>query len=313
MGDPNQAIYAFRGASPESLSIIQTVFDCKRYDLSCCFRCPQRVVFLASQMEPDIRATQNAILGKISLVSTENPWKKILLLTQKNDSAIEKNLLLIRDNKTILDFLHYVYEQNRMTPVTLQCTIRWVAPTIANQLKELFAMSLEKLDDIRAILTSETSDNEDTTAVMQMDNTILLCMIDQAIRLEGKDNEITSSQYLLFLTECLTSKFESDQGHEKTYAMQNHHHQLTVSTIHAAKGQEFDHVYIHDYNLYGHRHRQLNSEFIQEKNLLYIAITRAIQSISFIKSKRNEFLPSPFLTDDIIYLTQETDHFINKN
>lgn len=49
VGDPNQAIYGFRGATSNAMDVIQTRFTCKVLPLSVTWRCPKKVVDLAQQ------------------------------------------------------------------------------------------------------------------------------------------------------------------------------------------------------------------------------------------------------------------------
>lgn len=44
VGDPHQAIYAFRGAHADSMEKLATRFLCKTYNLSVSFRCPKAVI-----------------------------------------------------------------------------------------------------------------------------------------------------------------------------------------------------------------------------------------------------------------------------
>lgn len=44
VGDPHQAIYAFRGAMSDSMTILARRFNCKIYPLSVSYRCPKAVV-----------------------------------------------------------------------------------------------------------------------------------------------------------------------------------------------------------------------------------------------------------------------------
>lgn len=44
VGDPNQAIYGFRGADSDSMSVLARRFSCKTYPLSVSYRCPRNVV-----------------------------------------------------------------------------------------------------------------------------------------------------------------------------------------------------------------------------------------------------------------------------
>jgi superfamily I DNA/RNA helicase len=55
VGDPNQAIYGFRGAHEDSMSKLQADFQMKPFTLSISFRCPQAVVREAQWRAPHMR------------------------------------------------------------------------------------------------------------------------------------------------------------------------------------------------------------------------------------------------------------------
>jgi superfamily I DNA/RNA helicase len=55
VGDPNQAIYGFRGAHEDSMSKLQDDFQMKPFTLSISFRCPQAVVREAQWRAPHMR------------------------------------------------------------------------------------------------------------------------------------------------------------------------------------------------------------------------------------------------------------------
>ena len=60
---------------------------------------------------------------------------------------------------------------------------------------------------------------------------------------------------------------------------------LTLSTIHKAKGMEWEKVFILDWDLCPCRWAKQPWEQIQERNLQYVAVTRAKLDLIFIKSK----------------------------
>lgn len=65
IGDPNQAIYAFRGALSESMDRLTQQFKLEHRPLSCSFRCPKSVVELAQAIVPHITSAPDAPEGEI--------------------------------------------------------------------------------------------------------------------------------------------------------------------------------------------------------------------------------------------------------
>lgn len=65
VGDPNQAIYGFRGAHEDSMAKLQTDFSMRPFGLSISFRCPIKVVQEAQWRAPHMRWPDWAKLGDV--------------------------------------------------------------------------------------------------------------------------------------------------------------------------------------------------------------------------------------------------------
>ena len=69
VGDPNQAIYGFRGADEASMPTMQQRFDMKPYTLSISFRCPQAVVKEARWRTPNMQYPEWAKVGEVKTLT----------------------------------------------------------------------------------------------------------------------------------------------------------------------------------------------------------------------------------------------------
>lgn len=65
VGDPHQAIYQFRGADRTAFETLGQTFDCHHLPLTVSFRCPQKIIRLAQDLVPDIKALPDAPEGEI--------------------------------------------------------------------------------------------------------------------------------------------------------------------------------------------------------------------------------------------------------
>jgi DNA helicase-2/ATP-dependent DNA helicase PcrA len=83
---------------------------------------------------------------------------------------------------------------------------------------------------------------------------------------------------------------------------------VIISTIHSAKGLEFENVFIiglEDGMFPLHRAKESTADMEEERRLLYVAITRAMRNVylshcssRYFQGKRNEYIrPSDFLVD----------------
>lgn len=67
-GDPRQAIYSFRGAKSHSMSELMAKFSAKEMPLTVSFRCPREVVREAQSFAPEIQSFEGAPAGTVSSV-----------------------------------------------------------------------------------------------------------------------------------------------------------------------------------------------------------------------------------------------------
>src|SRR4030067_1483848 len=80
VGDPNQAIYGWRGAGIDSMRILQQKIDAIELPLSLTYRCPLSVVQLVNQLFPHIpfEPWDQAIGGSVNTISEEKMFQQIL-------------------------------------------------------------------------------------------------------------------------------------------------------------------------------------------------------------------------------------------
>lgn len=64
-GDPYQAIYGWRGATPDGLAHFKELWKATELPLSICYRCPKSVISRAQRIVPHIEAAPDAIDGQV--------------------------------------------------------------------------------------------------------------------------------------------------------------------------------------------------------------------------------------------------------
>jgi DNA helicase-2/ATP-dependent DNA helicase PcrA len=65
VGDPNQAIYGFTGASHDAIDLIKANWEAQELPLSVCYRCPRSVVEKAQEIVPQIEPAPDAPEGSV--------------------------------------------------------------------------------------------------------------------------------------------------------------------------------------------------------------------------------------------------------
>lgn len=73
VGDPNQAIYGFRGAHTSAMSVLKETFDMKELPLTVSMRCPRKVVEYVQHRVPHMRYPDWAIEGKVERLGQLDP------------------------------------------------------------------------------------------------------------------------------------------------------------------------------------------------------------------------------------------------
>lgn len=276
VGDINQSIYAFTGADPDSIPILKEELtqksDCLNTPLTVTFRCPRTHVALANALVPEIQPAPNAIEGEIAEVGigylANNVQPGDLIIGRKNAPLVKITLLLLSKG----------LKANMVGREIGRGLLDLIDKLKARDIYQL----LENLEKHReAELERLTRKNAPDSA--------FLALNDQCESLK----ELASTSETL---ESLKS-FLWQLGTEK-----KSDNQINISSIHRSKGLEADRVWIVDTDSLpmilpcrkcrgngckgckntGIRMTQI--EMQQEKNLLYVAVTRAKKSLFFVES-----------------------------
>ncbi len=102
VGDECQAIYGFRGAHEESMSLLSQRFDMKPFILSISFRCPKAVVEAARWRAPHMRypdwAKDGAVVDLQSWVASELP-QSAAIICRNNAPLFSMAIKLLKNNR----------------------------------------------------------------------------------------------------------------------------------------------------------------------------------------------------------------------
>jgi len=263
VGDDHQAIYAFRGAMANSIEEIKMSFRPNCVFLSTCFRCPQRIAHLASYLNPLLRRCDHESLGNIIL--HRGPVTPVDF-----ESAIDQRgplVVLNRTNASVLSILRQLYTWTGRTDWSK--VTRWMSPLVLVQLDAV----QEKLGEMTLSEAHQTLMNG-VEEMGPVDN-VIVQVIQVAIEIEGAHNvTVASSSWITFLLELL--RYDRPESPH-----------LLLCTVHACKGQEYNHVMVIDYNHFGMGVRHTPEEIQQEQNLLYIAITRSTEHLVLVQQEKN--------------------------
>lgn len=254
-GDHHQAIYGWRGAHSDSMLRLQEKTSASELPLTITWRCPKAVVAEANKIVPEYEAAPEAPDGSVTNLGTD--WDYSIF--SNPDSVI-----LCRNNKPLFSLA--------MKLIRNRISCRMEGRDIGVNLKRI----------IKDITHEE---NLSSSELSRLAMTWMNDKIDQFSR-KGDDAKAAKAEdqgmsILAVAEECRDTR-ETVDVIDTLFGRKSKG--ITLSTIHKAKGLEWQHVYILDRHLIG-KWAKADWAREQERNLEYVAITRAMKSLSFITTE----------------------------
>lgn len=262
VGDPHQAIYGFRGADSESLDAIAREFDATSFPLSVTYRCPTSVVELARAYVPHLTPRDDAPAGEVrtNVSITSLDWQPT-------------DLVICRNNAPLVTLAYQLLRRK----VACKVLGRDIGAGVKGLVGKLRAKDLpDLLKRADQYLTEQTAklraaDKEDQVEALE-DRVETL----RAFAVEARD--------LRDLERAIDDLFA-----DKVKSM------VVLSTVHKAKGAEAPRVVILDPRRMPSKGARQDWEVQQERNIVYVAYTRARETLVFASlDGAPAFPPTPF-------------------
>jgi len=304
VGDPRQTIYSFKGSEPALLNNFGTRFPkCITVELVRNYRSTPQIVAWANRLMHEQSASGGA---KSDLISNQAQGPKPTIMSADSESAehklvAEKVQALITNTKTL----------NSQIAILLRI----------NASISIFRQSLKKLgiatkspgdsfwEDVLPIIRElqSNTDNSSNANGIEVLNKILENQGWKLDFIEGekfdsqKQQKLDNAQALIALAETLSpEEILTPLSLAKCFAKMrddskddHDHNAVTVTTIHKAKGMEWDAVLIPKFvdGVIPLSYAKLPAEIDEERRLAYVAITRAriYLLISWSSNYKNSF------------------------
>lgn len=253
IGDPDQAIFGFRGADVDAFDNLRKSFNATMLPLSICYRCPQSVIDLAKKIVPAIEARPNAPAGAIRNVTdgyfVEHVGVGDMVICRLNAPLVKPCFDLIRKGvKAII--------KGREIGTGLINLLRRIARRAdAHSMMEIVKALQDYADVEVAKLMIANKTNQATNLQDQIETLIALS--------EGCSN-------LTALEGRITEIFQDTNA------------AVTFSSAHKAKGLENERVWVLKPELMPFSKATKPWQVKQEMNLLYVAITRSLNELNFV-------------------------------
>ena len=255
VGDPAQAIYGFRGADSDALDLIAKEFSCVEMPLSTSYRCPQRVVEYARQWVNHIEWNpERTDVGGVASLGDD-----ILI-----DDFEETDLVVCRTTRPLISLA--------MRRLQARLPVRIMGRDVGDGLiKFIKSMDANNVDDLEAKLLAY-KDREVTKAQKNGEESKIEAIQDKVgaiFALMGAlvETNRTVDALIAILNELFDEKKKA----------------LTLATIHKSKGLEARTVYWLNRSQCPSRWARQEWQQKQERNLCYVAATRAKVSLRLIE------------------------------
>jgi DNA helicase-2/ATP-dependent DNA helicase PcrA len=261
VGDPHQAIYGFRGALSDSMHQIGKRFHCVALPLSVSYRCPKSVVKKAREWVGHILAFEESQEG---LVEEAGDWR--VGDFQPGDAV------LCRNARPVVS-LCFLLIRNKVAARVVGRDIGQGLVSLVNKMK---ARSIADLDErLRLYRDREVARAKGNQAkIGALDDKLdtIRVFMDEAGPHAGIGTLIQSIEGLF-----------GEQADMRGM--------VTCSTVHKAKGMEWDRVFVLDADLYmPSRWAKQAWEHQQERNLQYVAATRAKRELRYVSTEGLTYL-----------------------
>lgn len=258
VGDAAQSIYGFRGADSDAMDLIASDFaPCKDLPLSVTYRCAKRIVEVAKEYVPKIEAAPNAKVGEVC--NLQYQWK----LTDFGPT----DLIVCRNTKPLLDLGFRLLRAR----IPLRILGRDIGDGLIALIRKCEGKTtcnmetfVQRVEDWRERETDKAlaKDLEAKADAIADKAGTLLMLVD-----ELPEGNRTTAELIRILQSLFTDV----------------NSRVTLATIHKAKGLEADSVWWLAPSLCPSRWAKQPWQQQQERNLMYVAVTRAKTKLSLIE------------------------------
>lgn len=294
IGDFHQAIYNFAGANAQAFNQIPKMFaPVETFDLPICYRCAKSHLSRVNrEYGIPILPCDDAPMGFVKTIDknkiSEYAKAGDMVISRKNKWIAEVVLDLARNGTPIFiedkDMVAAIKRQILSSKCTSVGTLeKFLQKVISNYNKKLFEIVSKNVregghEEERLEAVAETNS--------KIDNTSFLLEILQGY-LENHDSSDSISKFSNFIDKLLNTTPSPNC--------------VRLCSIHKAKGLEATNVFVLNEAKINYDFRNSKEQNIQEKNLSYIATTRAKEGLYLVKE------PSKTTT------TRKTDYLLSDN
>ncbi|MBQ2176011.1 MAG: ATP-dependent helicase, partial [Alphaproteobacteria bacterium] len=259
LGDYYQCINAWAGADKDAFKNLLNEPNTIELPLPISYRCPKSVIRHAQRLVPDIEAAPNAPEGSVVFDVSQykaTPGDMILCrttapLVKLQTEFLSKNIGCYIKGSEIGKSLIHMVEGTGFENLSVECDREGVMSTLTKNYLKILAKLMDNIDLADAVETDAFLKYYDSVRAIEILSTGLF----NTTQLKDRINTV------------FKDKSEND---------------ICLSTVHKAKGLEANNVFILCPSLIPSRRATLDWEIEAERNLEYVAITRAKKNLYYI-------------------------------
>ena len=249
-GDRHQSIYAYQGADFNSMDLIKELFSCTELPLHTSFRVPRKIADFAQQFCPHIKSSEDAEDGEVLDINEHE--KQIAEIRMQGFEG--KAMLLCRYNAPVLKLAWDIFKGGG-------------EPHVLG--RDMYS----KLGKLLKACGGDAEKWKDQQLDFMIKNNI-----------HGQQGNIIDT-YKSMLRLRTIAEETGKSPDDVVYALSKGEG-LIVSTIHKAKGLETNSVAIFGWHdMMPSEYAKQDWELEQERNLQYVAVTRARHSLYLLNSQ----------------------------
>lgn len=259
-GDPDQAIYGFKGATPDIFASFIRDYKAKELPLSICYRCPTEVINEAKKIVPRIEAAPGASKGFVGEATTKDFHERVqagdFVLCRTTEPLVKHCLRGIQAGKT--------------------------GKIRGRDFGGALAYIIDKVSEGRYGMYT----NDFFTRLMDY----------QMSRVEQLKGQRREAEILRFEDRCATIRALADQANTvsdiiatgKSIFSDETHNGIDYMSIHKSKGLQQKNVWILRPDLLPHPRAEKLWMVEEERRLKYVAITRAKDCLNYVQKEKGE-------------------------
>jgi superfamily I DNA/RNA helicase len=260
VGDRHQAIYGFTGADNDAVDQIVRDFKCVQLPLTVTYRCPKAVVTAAQSVVSHIEAHESAPEGKVTTMSVEE-FDELM----RNKAFTPKDGILCRLTKPLVTTAYQFIKHGIACHVEGRDIGAGLIALVNRYKVASIDTLLSRLETYRERETQKLIAKGRETQAQAVEDRI------ETIRVMAE-----GCQSIRELREKITNLFlDSEQERKPT---------VTLSTVHKAKGREWERVFIINRECMPSPWARQAWQQEQEQNLIYVGYTRAQAELVLVSS-----------------------------